>query len=71
MQQEVVPANRMAEELGNRIVTNVVLLGFIVGSTGVVSVGAVEQAIRSTVKPKAVDLNLRAFEAGFGCAEAL
>jgi len=62
------PATRIAEELGNRIVTNVVLLGFIVGQTGVVSREAAEQAIRSTVKEKAVELNLRAFDAGFSYA---
>lgn len=61
----LLPATRMAEELGNRIVMNVVVLGFLVGHTGVVSRAAAEQAIRTTVKPRAVDLNLRAFEAGF------
>lgn len=63
------PATRLAEELGNRIVTNVVLLGFLVGQTGVVSREAAEKAIRSTVKEKAVDLNLRAFNAGFSRAD--
>ncbi len=60
----LLPATRIAEELGNRIVTNVVVFGFLVGSTGVVSRQAAEQAIRATVKPAALDLNLRAFEAG-------
>lgn len=63
------PATRLAEELGNRIVTNVVLLGFLVGQTGVVSRQAAEQAIRSTVKEKAVELNMRAFNAGFSRAD--
>lgn len=62
------PATRLADELGNRIVANVVLLGFVVGQTGVVSRDAAEQAIRTTVKTKVVDLNLRAFNAGFSRA---
>ena len=66
----LLPASRMAEELGNRIVTNVIVLGFLVGRTGVVSRDAAEQALRATVKPKALDLNLRAFEAGFTRAAA-
>jgi len=66
----LLPATRIAEELGNRIVTNVVVFGFLVGRTGVVSRAAAEQAIEATVKPAAVDLNLRAFEAGFDRAGA-
>jgi len=65
-----VPANRMAEQLGNRIVANVVLAGFLAAATGVVSLAALEQAIRATVKPSALDLNLRAFAAGAACASA-
>lgn len=61
----VIPATRIAEELGNKIVTNVVVLGCIVGASGVVSRQAAEQAIRDTVKAKAVELNLRAFAAGY------
>jgi len=59
------PATRIAEELGNRIVMNVVVLGFLVGLTGVVSREAADKALRATVKPKALDINLKAFEVGF------
>jgi 2-oxoglutarate ferredoxin oxidoreductase subunit gamma len=59
------PATRIAEELGLRIVANVVLLGCLVKQTGLVSRDAVEQALRDTVKPSALDLNLEAFAAGF------
>lgn len=60
----VLPANRIAEELGNRIVANVVMLGALVARTQVVSHEAVREAIRNTLKPASVDLNLRAFDAG-------
>jgi len=59
------PATRIAAENFSRIVTNTVMLGYLVGKTGVVSREAVEQAIRTTVSAKAVDMNLKAFAAGF------
>ncbi|MBI5095427.1 MAG: 2-oxoacid:acceptor oxidoreductase family protein [Candidatus Hydrogenedentes bacterium] len=63
-----IPATRMATELGKRIVTNVVVFGYTVGKTGVVSRDAAEKAIEATVKPKTIELNLRAFNAGFELA---
>lgn len=66
----LLPATRIAEELGNRIVTNVVVFGFLVGKTGVVSTAAAEKALRATIKPGALDLNLRAFAAGLDRARA-
>ncbi|MEH6627254.1 MAG: 2-oxoacid:acceptor oxidoreductase family protein [Motiliproteus sp.] len=59
------PATRMAEELGSKLVTNVVLLGYIIGVTAVASCEAVKQAIRTTVKERVIDLDLRAFDAGY------
>jgi 2-oxoglutarate ferredoxin oxidoreductase subunit gamma len=62
------PMTRMADELGRRIVANITMLGFLAGVTGVVGREAMEEAIRSTVPPKTIDLNVRAFEAGFNHA---
>lgn len=59
------PATRIAEELGRKIAANVVLLGCLVRHCGVVSRDAAEQAIRETLKPGAVELNLAAFDAGY------
>ena len=59
------PATQIAEEVGHRITTNVVVLGYVVGKTGIVNREAAEEAIRTTVRQKTIDLNLRAFEAGF------
>lgn len=64
-----IPATQMAEDLGRRIVTNVVVLGYVVGKTQVVSREAAEEAIKTTVKEKTIDLNMRAFAAGFERAE--
>ena len=60
-----VPATRLAEDLGRRIVANVVMLGFFTAVTGVVSCEAMEEAIKSSVKPKTAPLNLDAFAAGY------
>lgn len=59
------PTTRIAEEMGRRLVGNIAMLGFLTGATSVVSRGAMEEAIRTTVPPKTIDLNLRAFGAGF------
>ena len=63
-----VPATKIAEGLGRKIVANVVALGYLVGATNVVAREAVEESIRATVKKQTIDLNLRAFDAGFTLA---
>lgn len=64
------PATKIADELGSRLATNVVMLGYLVGKTGVVSRESVEEAIRSTVKKQIVDLDLKAFDAGMSVAQS-
>lgn len=63
------PATAMAEDVGSRLAANVVMLGYLVGKTGVVSREAAEEALRTTVKSKIFDLNMRAFEAGHSRAQ--
>ena len=60
-----IPATRIAEELGKRIVANVVMLGFFTAATDIVGREAVERAIETTVKPRTLPLNLEAFESGY------
>jgi len=64
-----IPATRIAEELGRRIVANVVMVGFFSGATGLISPQAGEQAIRNSLRPRLVDLNLKAFNAGYDYAK--
>ena len=64
------PASQMADELGSRLVTNVVMLGYLIGKTGVVSRESVQEAIRTTVKSHVIDLDLRALDAGINLAES-
>ena len=61
----MIPATRFAEELGKRIVANIVMLGFFTGVTGLVSQQAVLKAIENSMKPQIVDLNIDAFQIGF------
>lgn len=62
-----VPANRIAEELGNGRVANIVMLGALVSRTGLVDLSTLEALVREIgVKRGAgmADLNLAALEAG-------
>ncbi len=60
-----IPATSLAEDLGRRIVANVVMLGFLTGVTGVVERAAMIKAIETSVKSKSVPLNLEAFDRGY------
>lgn len=63
-----IPATRIATELGSKMAANVVMLGYLVGLTDIVSRNSVEEAIRSTVKPHILELNLKALDAGMQLA---
>jgi len=60
-----VPATAIAERLRRRIVTNIVMVGFISAVAGVVSHEAVRQAVLKSVPRGTERLNTQAFEAGF------
>lgn len=56
--------NRIAEELGRRVVANIAMLGSLVAITGLLPVEALEEAVLQSVPPKALDLNKEAFHQG-------
>lgn len=58
------PATRLAEELGRRIVANVVMLGFVAAVTDIVSPEALKQAVLDSVPKGTEELNERAFDTG-------
>lgn len=60
-----IPATKLAEELGRRIVANVVMLGFFTAVTGIVKRESMEKAIEASVKAKTIDLNMKAFSTGY------
>lgn len=59
------PATRLAEELGRRIIANIVMLGFICGATGVVSLEVMRHAVAASVPRGTESLNLWAVETGY------
>lgn len=59
-----VPALSIAEELGRKVVANIVVLGFLTATSKVASRKAMEMAIVSRY-PKAAELNRQAFDRGY------
>ena len=60
-----VPATRIAEELGKKMVLNIVMVGFFGAVSGVVEPEALRNAVGASVPEHFRDLNLRAFDKGF------
>lgn len=60
-----IPATRLAEELGRRMVLNVVMVGFFGAITALLEPDALRKAVIDSVPPATRDLNVRAFEKGF------
>lgn len=60
-----VPATRLAEELGRKMVLNIVMVGFFGAVTGILDRESLRQAVADSVPPAFQDLNLRAFEKGY------
>jgi 2-oxoglutarate ferredoxin oxidoreductase subunit beta len=67
-----IPATRIAEqELGRRIVANIVMLGALTALTKVVSREAMRQAVLDSVPKGTEELNMRAFQMGYDCARGM
>jgi 2-oxoglutarate ferredoxin oxidoreductase subunit gamma len=60
-----VPATRLAEELGRKVVLNVVMVGFFAGVTKLLSPEALRKAVADSVPASLQKLNLEAFDKGF------
>jgi 2-oxoglutarate ferredoxin oxidoreductase subunit gamma len=59
-----IPATRFAEELGNVMMANIVMLGFLSAVSDVVTVDALREAVLSSVPPHTKEKNAKAFERG-------
>lgn len=59
------PATRLAEELGKRMVMNIVMVGFFGAVTNLLNPDALRDAIADSVPPAFRELNLKAFDKGF------
>lgn len=60
-----VPATRLAEELGRKIVLNIVMLGFFTAIANVVDHDAVRKTVAESVPKGTEELNLKAFDSGY------
>ena len=60
-----VPATRLAEQLGRKVVLNIVMVGFFGAVTSLVDPDALRQAVADSVPPAMRELNLQAFDKGF------
>ena len=60
-----IPSTRFAEELGNRIIANLVMLGFFTAITRVVSPEAMKKALPGLVPGRFLELNKKAFDKGY------
>jgi 2-oxoglutarate ferredoxin oxidoreductase subunit gamma len=60
-----VPATRLAEELGRKVVLNIVMVGFFGAVTGLLEAEALRHAVADSVPPAMQKLNLQAFDKGF------
>jgi 2-oxoglutarate ferredoxin oxidoreductase subunit gamma len=60
-----VPATRLAEELGRKVVLNIVMVGFFGAVTKLLDREALRKAVADSVPPAMEKLNLQAFDKGF------
>jgi len=59
-----VQVQKIAEDLGNKIVTNIAMVGALTSISDILPVDAVKNAVIDSVPKRFVDLNINAFEKG-------
>jgi 2-oxoglutarate ferredoxin oxidoreductase subunit gamma len=60
-----IPATQIAEQMGCKLILNVIMVGFATAVVGIVTPDAVRKAVRDSVPPSTEVLNLEAFEKGW------
>lgn len=60
-----IPATRFAEELGKRMVLNIVMMGFTTAISGIIKLEAMHEAVKASVPKGTEELNLTAFQKGY------
>lgn len=66
-----VPATKIAEEIGRKIVANIVMLGAFVAITGVLDENAVRESVKENIPKGTEELNLAAFQKGYDYGKSL
>lgn len=60
-----IPAARFAEELGNPMVLNIIMVGFLAGTSRIIDHEAAKKAVAASVPSHVIELNHMAFEKGY------
>ena len=60
-----IPATRIAEQMGRKMIANIVMLGCLAALDQTVSADALRRAVRESVPKGTEDMNLKAFERGY------
>lgn len=66
-----IPCTRLAEEMGRKMIANIVMLGFFAAVTKAVSRKAAEDGVAASVPRGTEKLNLEAFKKGWDCGIAV
>lgn len=64
-----IPCTRFAEEMGLKMMANIIIIGFFTAITGIISQEAARDTVAESVPPKTIDINLKAFERGWEFAQ--
>ncbi len=60
-----IPSTRIAEELGNRIIANLVMIGFFIAITKITTPEVMKKALPGLVPDRFLDLNVKGFDKGY------
>jgi 2-oxoglutarate ferredoxin oxidoreductase subunit gamma len=60
-----IPATRLAEQCGKKMVLNIVMVGFFGAITGLISRESLRKAVGQSVPAAFLELNMKAFDMGF------
>jgi len=66
-----IPATRFAEEMGNKMMANIIMLGFLAAVENLVQADALRKAVLDSVPQATIENNARAFDRGREYGEAI
>ncbi|OGF61429.1 MAG: pyruvate ferredoxin oxidoreductase [Candidatus Fischerbacteria bacterium RBG_13_37_8] len=68
---DLISATRIAEELGRRLIVNIVMLGFFAARTNLLNPESIRKAVLDSVPTGTEELNLKAYDKGFQYGQQL
>ncbi len=69
--QLLIPANKMAHEVGSPKVTNIAVVGAFIGATGILKLKTIEETLKQKLghKKAMLDMNIKILETGYNFAK--